>query len=54
MRHTIWVQIRQMTSYPEKKCCFITAKLQLLKLIHLFAREVLVVEMLEIAETKTT
>ena len=30
------------------------AKLLLLKLIHLFAREVLLVKMLEIEETKTT
>ena len=33
---------------------FAKAKLLLLKLIHLFAREVLLVQKLEIEETKTT
>ena len=34
--------------------CFSKAELQLLKLIHLFATEVLLVKKLEIQETKTT
>ena len=35
-------------------CLSAKAELLLLKLIHLFAREVLLVKMLEIEETKTT
>ena len=35
-------------------CDILKAKLLLLKLIHLFAREVLLVKKLEIEETKTT
>ena len=42
------------TQLKLQNCFVIKAKLLLLKLIHLFAREVLLVKKLEIEETKTT
>jgi hypothetical protein len=43
-----------MTRFSEKMTISTKAKLLLLKLIHLFAKDVLIVKKLEIEETTTT